>query len=156
MLTPKYYWDSSCFIALLLGAADTRTNAELAGLREVAALADAGEAYIITSGLTTAEVLNRQDDQTIRDRFRLIFERKHYRQIESNQTIYEKAADLRTQYKANKLKAPDATHLATAVLYHVDEMHTFDEDHLIALSGHQGIGGLKICKPSAIQKSFGI
>ena len=48
------------------------------------------------------------------------------------------------------LKPPDASHLASAIIANVDEMHTFDDD-LLELDGKvQRIDGtdLKICKPS--------
>jgi hypothetical protein len=50
----------------------------------------------------------------------------------------------------SKLKPPDASHLATALLMSVGEMHTFD-DKLIELSGlldRPDGKKLKICKPS--------
>lgn len=52
--------------------------------------------------------------------------------------------------KHSGLKPPDATHLATALIANVDEMHTFDEK-LLALDGRLTKSDrtmLKICKPA--------
>jgi PIN domain len=66
--------------------------------------------------------------------------------------------DLRNHYAAKgkkTLSAPDAIHLATAILYRADEFHTFDSDGssrslgLLPLSGDVGGHRLIICKPVA-------
>jgi predicted nucleic acid-binding protein len=73
------------------------------------------------------------------------------------------AHDIRDHYMARKdefsgktLSTPDAIHLATAILYRVDEFHTFDSGSsssktlgLIPLSGNVGGHRLIICKPQA-------
>jgi hypothetical protein len=65
---------------------------------------------------------------------------------------YSERAD---QYDGKTLCVPDAIHLATAILYRVDEFHTFDEKGssrslgLLPLSGDVGGHRLKICKPEA-------
>jgi hypothetical protein len=73
------------------------------------------------------------------------------------------AHDIRDHYMVRKdefdgktLSTPDAIHLATAVLYRVDEFHTFDGGGssskslgLIPLSGDVGGHKLMICKPQA-------
>jgi predicted nucleic acid-binding protein len=147
MATPKYYWDTTAFLALLH---NDKSPEEMAGLLEVVDMADAGEAYIITSVETVTEVLDRNGYPPARERFRKIFERPNYRMVQKSLAIGEKAADLRQ--KILRLKAPDATHLATALLYKVDELHTFDGDDLLKLDGEAVVEGLKIRKPSAPQK----
>jgi hypothetical protein len=72
------------------------------------------------------------------------------------------AHDIRNHYTGRRaehadktLSTPDAIHLATAILYRVDEFHTFDRDGnaknlgLLPLSGNVGGHKLTICKPEA-------
>jgi hypothetical protein len=72
------------------------------------------------------------------------------------------AHDLRNYYELKKpafdgkiLSLPDAIHLATAILYRVNEFHTFDNDGdrktlgLLPLTGNVGGNRLTICKPQA-------
>lgn len=49
--------------------------------------------------------------------------------------------------KIKKMRPFDALHIATAVLQEVDYLFTYDKDHIIPLSGHEIVGGLKICTP---------
>ena len=148
MPKPRYYWDSGVFIAVLKN--EKRDDpSDLPGALEVLDLADNGEAFIITSGITFTEVLDRPGDAPVRERFRRVFERPNYKTVVPVLPITDKAADLRQQFG---LKLPDATHLATALLTKVDEMHTFDGDDLIPLSGRPELGGLIIRKPGATQK----
>jgi hypothetical protein len=59
------------------------------------------------------------------------------------------------EFGGKTLSVPDAIHLATAVLYRVDEFHTFDMEGrskslgLIPLSGNVAGHRLIICKPQA-------
>jgi predicted nucleic acid-binding protein len=147
MTTPKYYWDAGVFLALMH---NDKPPDDMAGLLEVVDMADTGEAFVITSVETVTEVLDRPGHPPARERFRKIFERPNYRMVQKSLAIGEKAADLRE--KVPKLQAPDATHLATALLYKVDELHTFDGDDLLKLDGKAVVEGLKIRKPSAPQK----
>lgn len=144
----KYYWDAGLFIALLTNE-QRRDPSDMPGLFEIVDLADAEEAIIVTSANTFGEVLDRPGHQPIRDQLRSLFQRPNFVLVEPNVTIIEKAADYREEFR---LRLPDATHLATAVLYRVDEMHTFDEDDLIPLSGRASLNNLRIRKPSAPQK----
>lgn len=92
MPKPKYYWDAGPFIAHLMD--EQRPDpADLGGAREVLAVVDAGEAYLLTSSLTTVEVLNREGDGTVRDRFERLFARAHYRRIDTSLPIHQRAAE---------------------------------------------------------------
>jgi len=76
--------------------------------------------------------------------------------------LHQIAHDLRNHYAmlgGKTLSSPDAIHLTTAILYRVDEFHTFDEDGssgslgLNPLSGNVGGHRLTICKPEANGRS---
>lgn len=152
MPKPRYYWDAGLFIALLQNE-QRKDPADMPGLLEVVDMADNGEAFIITSGITYTEVLDQPGHAPKRATFRQVFERPNYQVVEPSLTISDKAADFREVFK---LKLPDATHLATAVLLKVDEMHTFDADDLIPLSGRAEVNGLLIRKPAAPQKRLAL
>ena len=65
---------------------------------------------------------------------------------------YAERAD---QYGGKTLATPDALHVSTAILYRVDEFHTFDGGGLgkslglLPLNGNIGGHKLVICKPLA-------
>jgi predicted nucleic acid-binding protein len=76
---------------------------------------------------------------------------KRLTRVSMDTKIATLAHDLRNHYAnagGNKLKTPDAIHLATAILFRADEFHTFDEA-LIALSGDVAGHRLIVCKPVA-------
>lgn len=146
---PRYYWDSGLFIALLTG--EQRAPGEMEGLLEVIHMADVDEAFIVTSHQSTIEVLGPAD-APLTDAFLEIFERPNYRLLPAVLPISRRAADYRRDLS---LKFADAIHLATAVLYGVDELHSFDRD-LLRLDRHPRIDGLHICKPSAPQKTLAL
>jgi predicted nucleic acid-binding protein len=96
------------------------------------------------------EVLGPKGDDSIMNQFDALFQRPEYRRIDPNPVIYRRAGEYR---KAFGLKLPDATHLATATLLHVHELHSFDGD-LLKLDGKAEILPTRIRKPSAPQKSL--
>lgn len=87
---------------------------------------------------------------------------KRVNRVGMDNKVAQMAHDIRDHYaqraSANGgkiLSVPDAIHLATAIIYRVDEFHTFDEVGrsktlgLMPLSGDVAGHGLKICKPIA-------
>jgi hypothetical protein len=83
--------------------------------------------------------------------------------------IINKGSELRDYYQRRRtivggpgLSTPDSVHLATAILYRVDEFHTFDERDkpgslgLIPLSGDAAGHSLVICKPRVEQFVLGL
>lgn len=148
---PKYYWDSGLFIAWLKN--ETRKPGEMEGLAEVVSMIDRGDAVLITSVVTRTEVLESTLTPENRGKFDDLFKRTNCLMVDINAPISELAHDIREYYKAqgDSVKTPDSQHLATAITYDCDALHTFDEDDLISKSGNVAGHPLIICKPKGQQ-----
>ena len=106
---------------------------------------------IVTSAFSLVEVCKIQNIKTKKkDDIADFFEHDYILVINLDRLSGEKARDLMMRNLAG-LKPPDATHLASALVANVDEMHTFD-DGLLALNGRVDKADgtkLKIMKPDA-------
>lgn len=149
-----YYWDTCLFLAWLKD--EERKTGEMDGVREIIGRAKRREVKLMTSVLTSVEVLSAKIpvglDTLLKDMMRRV------NRVGMDNKIASLAHDLRNHYAASggkTLSTPDAIHLATAILYRADEFHTFDCEGsskslgLIPLSGNVGGHKLIICKPEA-------
>ena len=155
---PIYYWDTCLFLAWIKD--EERKSGEMAGVREVVERAKRREVKLITSVLTLVEVLEARLPVGMDSLFKDMM--KRVTRISMDIKCASVAHDLRNYYELKKtehggkiLSLPDAIHLATAILYRVNEFHTFDNDGdkktlgLIPLSDNVGGNRLIICKPQA-------
>lgn len=166
---PVYYWDSCIFLSWIKN--EPRTPAEVAGLKDIAQKINNNEAYLITSALTTAEILESTLTKGQRNKLQDVMKRKNCEEKATTRAVWNLAHEIRDYYKSASPKdqlptvtLPDAVHLASAILYGADELHTFDEKDrhkspkrraLIPLSGSvAGKYSLRICKPSTAQLTF--
>ncbi|MCA3303891.1 MAG: PIN domain-containing protein [Roseomonas sp.] len=152
---PIFYWDSCLFLAWIKD--EERKSGEMDGVREVIARHRKREVKIITSTLTSVEVLQSKLPVGLE---RLIGDlMKRIVRIGVDSKVASMAHDIRDYYARNAsqtISTPDAIHLATAILYRVTEFHTFDDGKssskslgLLSLSGNVGGHRLTICKPQA-------
>lgn len=141
---PIYYWDTCLFLAWLKD--EERKTGEMDGVRDIIQRMKRRDAKVITSVLTTVEVLAAKIPVGIDSPFKDLLKRVNRQSMDIR--VASLAHDLRNHYATldRSLKAPDAIHLATAIHYRVDELHTFD-DQLLSLSGNIGGHKLIICKP---------
>lgn len=152
---PKYYWESSTFLAWITDE-PTRTAEEKAGLTEIVAEIDAGKAILVTSAITSGEVLeaNLTDEQ--KKRYDLVLKRPMTVKHNVDIRVSELAGKIRDHYnrlppdQRRKIRLPDAIHLATAILLQVDELHSLDP-HMLSLNGNVAGHNLRICKPAGKQ-----
>jgi predicted nucleic acid-binding protein len=155
---PVYYWDTCLFLAWIKD--EQRASGEMAGVREVIERAKRREVKLITSVLTSVEVLQARLPVGMDTLFNGLLKRINRLGMDSK--CASLAHDLRNYYASRAsehdgkiLSLPDAIHLATAILYRADEFHTFDNRGnkkwlgLIPLSNNVGENRLKICKPEA-------
>lgn len=156
---PVYYWDTCLFLAWLKD--EERPSGEMDGIREVIERSKRREVKIVTSVLTAVEVLQSSLPVGIPKLLEGLTKRIIRAGMDSK--VASLAHDIRDHYMVRKeefggktLSTPDAIHLATAILYRVDEFHTFDGGGsnsktlgLIPLSGNVGGHRLIICKPQA-------
>lgn len=155
---PIYYWDTCLFLAWIKD--EERKSGEMDGVREIIERSKRREVKIVTSVLTTVEVLSGKIPVGMDTLFSGLMKRIH--RLGMDTKVAAVAHDLRDYYSNRKnefggktLSTPDAIHLATAIIYRVHEFHTFDNDGdakslgLIPLSGNVGGNRLTICKPQA-------
>ena len=149
-----YYWDTCLFLAWLKD--EERPVGEMDGVREVIERSKRREVKIMTSVLTTVEVLSAKIPSGMDTLFQQLMKRVN--RVGIDLRVASLAHDVRSHYArvgGKTLSTPDAIHLATGILYRVDEFHTFDEAGsrnslgLIPLSGNVAGNRLTICKPEA-------
>lgn len=154
--SPLYYWDTCLFLAWLQD--ENRKSGEMDGVREVIERSKRREVRLMTSTLTSVEVLTAKIPAGFDTLFVGLLKRVN--RVSVDIKVAAMAHDLRNYYAShptefsNKiLSTPDAIHLASAIIYRADEFHTFDAAGnakllgLLPLSGNLAGHGLKICKP---------
>jgi predicted nucleic acid-binding protein len=130
------------------------------GVREIIERSKRREVKVVTSVLTSVEVLDSRLPVGLKTLFYGLL--KRITRLGMDTKVAAMAHDIRDHYMVRSaefggktLSTPDAIHLATAILYRVTEFHTFDNDGsakslgLIPLSGNVGGNRLTICKPQA-------
>jgi predicted nucleic acid-binding protein len=125
--TPIYYWDACLFLAWLKD--EERKAGEMDGVREVIERSKRREARIITSVLTSVEVLSAKMPTGMDTLFKGMMKRVN--QISMDIKVANLAHDIRNEYVKSggkTVSTPDAIHLSTAILYRATEFHTFDSD----------------------------
>lgn len=155
---PIYYWDTCLFLAWIKD--EQRPTGEMDGVREVVERFKRREVKIVTSVVTTVEVLSGKIPIGMESLISGLM--KRINRLGVDMKIAQVAHDLRNYYSINRdkydgkiLSTPDAMHLATAILHRATEFHTFDRDGdgknlgLLPLSGDVGGNRLIICKPQA-------
>ena len=104
--------------------------------------AKSGRCRILTSTISMVEVIKKKhDDQnvaTLTDQpspeISKMFQQKHVVLADLDRIVAEKAAELRLQHPELR-KTPDAVHLATAIQWNCDALHTYDKNDLLTLNG---------------------
>ena len=127
------YWDSDAFLALLK---EDKTTEEMAGCQNVWQACEKGIYHIVTSTLTTVEVIHKKGlpklDSSDRDLISNYFRQDFISQKPLTREIAELARDV--VWDSN-IMPKDAIHVATCAFYRMREFHTFDNN----LVGKQSI-----------------
>jgi predicted nucleic acid-binding protein len=142
---PLFYWDACLFLAWLKD--EERTVGEMDGVRDIIQRMKRRDAKVMTSVLTTVEVLAGKVPVGVDNHFKDLLKRVSRQSMDIR--VASLAHDLRNHnaLSGRSLKTADAIHLATAITYRADEFHTFD-DQLLSFSGNVGGHKLIICKPA--------
>lgn len=148
----RVYWDACAWLGLLNGEAEKQQALEHVWLK-----AQKGELEIWTSAFCLAEVyrlkcegkpaaIAPENDAKIDN----LFDQDFVKVVQVDAEIGKLAKKLLRSHQ--KLKKPsDAIHLATAVYWDLDQMHTYDDSDLIGLVVECANGEkLEICKPSMV------
>lgn len=140
--TPRIYWDSCCFIAIL--------NAEQYAPTCISILneAKAGDIELVISALTMAETVRPRGapsplPKKHRTKVLDFFENDYIRLINFDREIARTSLDLCWEYD---LHARDALHLAAALAVDCDALETADEQFIKRVESYTG-GKLLIRKP---------
>jgi predicted nucleic acid-binding protein len=114
------------------------------------------KAILFTSALTNAEIFQGRLTKSQKVKLQALMQRTNVRQVAMDIRIADRASAIREFYntRGNKIKTPDATHLATAILYRADEMQTMDGlrkdgsiGKILALNGNVAGFALTIVNP---------
>jgi predicted nucleic acid-binding protein len=148
----RVYWDACAWLGLLNGEAE-----KLQALQHVWSKAQNGEVEIWTSAFCVAEVwkvkcegtwaaLAEENDAKID----ALFDQDFVKMVQVDVEVARLAKQLLRSH--DKLKKPsDAIHLATAVHWNLEQLHTYDGSDLLGLAVKNSDGSeLEICKPSMI------
>ncbi len=139
-----YSWDASVFIAWLTG----EQGAPLDDIAIVVEQLDDGEANLVVSVTAYSEVLEAKHTPQQMTAFRNFLKRSNVALADNTIIIAEKAGQVRSRGLATgrKIKTPDATYLATAIIYKATVLHSLDPD-MLNLNGSPIVDGLAITKP---------
>ncbi|HZP21989.1 MAG TPA: PIN domain-containing protein [Terriglobales bacterium] len=115
------------------------------------------ESLLFTSAVTRGEIYFGKLDLNQKNMYARLMRRSNVQEVDADPRVMDRASAIREYHEARKqkVKTPDAIHLATAVLYRADEFHTMDglqkdgskHRKLLALSGDVGGYNLKIVHP---------
>ena len=155
------YWDSCIFLAWIFN--EQNEAAIMDGIEEIVKQVDQNKLTLITSVVTRTEVLEGKMDDIAKMRFDDLFKRRNVVMISLDHRISDLSHDIRNYYdiRGDKLSTPDCQHIATAILYEANELHTLDgsgkkkKGKILPLSGNiLGKHPLKICTPYSDQPSL--
>ena len=140
----KYCWDTSVFLAWL----NEETSAPLRDIDVVVGEIDSGKATLIVSVTTYSEILETKHTKEQLNKLDLFLKRSNVMIADVTVPIAQEASRIRSAAHSQKrnIKTPDATIMATAILYEADVLHSLDPHHL-NLSGSDIVNRLKIIEP---------
>jgi predicted nucleic acid-binding protein len=158
---PVYYWDTCLFLAWLKNET-TRKAGEMDAIADMLDRFKKRQVSLITSVITTTEISIAKIPAGVDGLLEDVMQRPNFTRLSVDIRVAKLARDLRNWYLAREpeyggktLSVPDSLHVATAILYRVNEFHTFDGKDspkqnalgLLPLSGDVGGYPLIITKP---------
>ncbi len=153
---PVYSWDTTVFIAWI----NEEDGAPLGDIALVADEIDKNEAFLVVSVLVIPEVLETKMNDRQRETFNDFLKRSNVQIIATTLPIAQKARSIRDKGLAEerKIKTPDATIMATAVIQRCDVLHSLDDrgNGPLKLSRSDIVDGLLITKPKPLSGQRGI
>ena len=130
-------------------------SAPLGDIELVIGEIDAGEAILLVSVLVYSEVLETHYTPEQMARFRSFLQRSNVEVANVTQPIADKSGQIRNRGILAKpkrsIRTPDATVIATAIIYKANVLHTLEEGGWAALGGSDSVDGLKITKPKPLR-----
>jgi predicted nucleic acid-binding protein len=133
MALVRRYWDANAFLGLLNGE-----QAKLTACQSVLDAAEQGRIVIVTSALTIAEVLHIKNEKPVpkdkRDLIKAFFKVPYISIQNVTRGIAERAQEVYWEFG---VQPKDAIHVATALVYKLGVIETFD-GKLLGLDGKIG------------------
>jgi predicted nucleic acid-binding protein len=150
---PLLAWDSCIFLAWFNEEDDKPLEVIDHLLRQVAEQ----KASLLVSAVCCVEVLDQAGTSDAGTEFKKYVLRPNIVRASVDWRVAEKAAEIRERVTAelvagrmkNGIKAPDALIVATAIIYHATELHTFDPV-LLGLDGSPLVDLLRITRPRSL------
>lgn len=139
-MIPVVYWDSDAFLAIIN---QDKSSAEIAGCNNAWTACEKGLLHIVTSTLTTAEVIHMKGTPKLDPSKRVLvsnFFRQHF--ISQKPLTREIAELARDVVWDSNIKPKDAVHVATCAYFKVRQLHSFDNN--LADKGTIDVNGFKI------------
>ena len=156
------YWDTCVILAWIKD--EQRSAGQMEGLRGIATEIHENRMNMITSEAATSEIHEGSLSEDAKGKLEGVFCRSNTDRVNIDNRIGKKTSDILQFYRdlsrqdgRPKLCFADAQHLAAAIVYKVDEFHTFDRDDkkdcrgLLGLSGNVAGHSLVVCMPRTDQ-----
>lgn len=141
------YWDSDAFLAIIN---DDKSTDEIAGCNDVWATSEKGLIHIVTSTLTTAEVIHKKGVPKLDPTKRSLVSNFFRQEFISQKTLTREIAELaRDVVWDSNIKPKDAVHVATCAYYKIRLLHSFDENLLNKVTINVNGFTLYVSKPKA-------
>lgn len=141
-----YCWDTSVFLAWL----GEEATAPLNDIGLVADEIDRGDANLLVPVTVYSEVLEAKNTPAQMEKFRKFLDRSNVVVADTTKVIADKAGQIRSRgiqvHPPRSIKTPDATMMATAIVYGTDVFHSLEPKHH-NLDGSPIVDGLKIELP---------
>jgi len=123
-MRPAIYWDSDVFLALIN---KDKPSAEMAGCNNVWATCEKGLLHVVTSTLTTAEVIHKKGTPKLDPTKRVLVSNFFRQEFISQKPLTREIAELaRDVVWDSNILPKDAVHVATCAYYMVRVLHSFD------------------------------
>ena len=159
---PTVYWDTCVLLAWIKD--EKRSAGQMENLHNVVTELHEGRMNMITAVTFTGESWESRLSDDARDKLEGLFNRSNIELVNIDERIGRLQSEIMEHYKAESkrddrppLCFADAQHLAAAIVYKVDEFHTFDLNDnkhcrgLLGLTGDVAGHGLTVCMPKTVQ-----
>lgn len=139
-MIPVVYWDSDAFLALIN---EDKSSSEMAGCNDVWSAGEKGLIHIVTSTLTTAEVIHKKGTPKLDPQKRMLVSNFFRQRFISQKPLTREIAELaRDVVWDSNIMPKDAVHVATCAYYKIRSMHSFDGN--LVNKGTIEVNGFKI------------
>jgi len=134
---------------------EQRPNHEMDGVLECVQKVEKGQIMLVTGqSIIEMELLETTMSSEAQVKFNDLMKRRNCQKLPFDPRLHDRVRQIREGCRQAGIVVPkvgDATHLAYAIHYSVDELHTFDEAHLLPLDGRPQVKELTIRKPPVTQ-----